>query len=123
MAAGDAEPAADGKAAVGGAAGDDEPATGGTAGDDEPATGGTAVDDAAVDEPPVAATDPPLRSRGDEPVWVIDGRPRYHLDSCGFLHGREPESVPLRQAVEDGFTPCALCDPDSGLVAAAANRD
>lgn len=73
------------------------------------------------EDPPVAETDPPLRSRGDEPVWVIDGRPRYHLAGCGFLLGRDPEPVPLRQAVEDGFTPCALCDPDSGLVA-AANR-
>jgi hypothetical protein len=68
-------------------------------------------------EPAEADTDPPLRSRGDEPVWVIDGRPRYHLPGCAFLLGREPERVPLRQAVEDGFTPCAQCDPDSGLVA------
>jgi len=75
----------------------------------------------AGDDPPVAETDPPLRSRGDEPVWVVDGRPRYHLEACGFLAGRDAEPVPLRQAVEDGFTPCALCDPDSGLVA-GANR-
>ncbi len=74
------------------------------------------------DEPPIAETDPPLRSRGGEPVWVIDGRPRYHLDSCGFLVGRESEPVPLQQAVEDGFTPCALCDPDSGLVAATPSQ-
>ena len=67
------------------------------------------------DEPPAADTDPPLRSRGDKPVWVIDGRPRYHLPGCAFLLHRGPEPVPLRQAVEDGFTPCALCDPDSGL--------
>ena len=67
------------------------------------------------DEPAAADTDPPLRSRGDEPVWVIDGRPRYHLPRCAFLLAQAPESVPLRQAVEDGFTPCALCDPDTGL--------
>jgi hypothetical protein len=73
--------------------------------------------DAAEAEPAEAHTDPPLRSRGDEPVWVIDGRPRYHLPGCAFLLGRGPEPVPLRQAVEDGFTPCALCDPDSGLAA------
>jgi hypothetical protein len=70
-------------------------------------------DDPAEREPAVADTDPPLRSRGDEPVWVIDGRPRYHLAACGFLLGRGPEPVPLRQAVVDGFSPCALCDPDS----------
>ncbi|HST46985.1 hypothetical protein [Jatrophihabitans sp.] len=78
-------------------------------------------DEPEADDPPIAETDPPLRSRGDESVWVIDGRPRYHLADCDFLLDREPEPVPLRQAVEDGFTPCALCDPDSGLVA-AANR-
>jgi hypothetical protein len=75
------------------------------------------LDDPADPEPAEADTDPPLRSRGDEPVWVIDGRPRYHLPGCAFLIGREPEPVPLRQAVEDGFTPCALCDPDTGLAA------
>jgi len=76
-------------------------------------------EDPADSEPAVASTDPPLRSRGDEPVWVVDGRPRYHLAGCGFLLGRrpEPEPVPLRQAVEDGFTPCALCDPDTRLAA------
>lgn len=74
-------------------------------------------EDPATPEPPVADTDPPLRSRGDEPVWVVDGRPRYHLSHCGFLLGRQPEPVPLSQAVEDGFSPCALCDPDSGLAA------
>jgi len=70
-------------------------------------------------DPAEAGTDPPLTSRADEPVWVIDGRPRYHLSRCAFLIGREPgpEPVPLRQAVEDGFSPCALCDPDSGLAA------
>ncbi len=74
-------------------------------------------EDPSDPEPAAADTDPPLRTRGDEPVWVIDGRPRYHLAECGFLPGRQPEPVPLRQAVEDGFSPCALCDPDSGLAA------
>jgi hypothetical protein len=74
-------------------------------------------DEVTDTDPAVADTDPPLRSRGDESVWVIDGRPRYHLPGCAFLISRGPEPVPLRQAVEDGFTPCALCDPDSGLAA------
>lgn len=79
--------------------------------------GTVSSDDPATPEPAVADTDPPLRSRGEELVWVIDGRPRYHLPHCGFLLARQPEPVPLRQAVEDGFTPCALCDPDTGLAA------
>jgi hypothetical protein len=69
------------------------------------------------DEPAAARTDPPLDSHPGEPVWVIDGRPRYHLSSCIFIIGRRPEPVALRQAVEDGFTPCAQCDPDTGLTA------
>jgi len=74
------------------------------------------VDDLA-DEPAVADTDPPLRSRGNASVWVIDGRPRYHLAGCAFIVGRRPEPVTLRQAFEDGFTPCVGCDPDRGLAA------
>lgn len=69
------------------------------------------------DEPATALTEPPLETHSEEPVWVIDGRPRYHLASCIFIIGRRPEPVSLRQAVEDGFSPCAQCDPDTGLVA------
>jgi hypothetical protein len=90
---------------------DTDPDTG-TGTDTDPGTEGVADAD-----PAAADTDPPLRSRGDEPVWVVDGRPRYHLPGCAFLIGRGPEPVPLRQAVEDGFTPCGLCDPDTGLAA------
>jgi hypothetical protein len=73
------------------------------------------ADQVEADDPPAADTDPPLRSRGAEPVWVIDGRPRYHLAGCDFLSDRVAEPVPLRQAFEDGFTPCGWCDPDTGL--------
>ncbi|MDQ2838776.1 MAG: hypothetical protein M3Y89_15395 [Actinomycetota bacterium] len=66
-------------------------------------------------EPGVADSEPPLTEHGDKPVWVIDGRPRYHAWSCDFIRGQASESVPLTQAVEDGFTPCAQCDPDRQL--------
>jgi hypothetical protein len=85
------------------------------AGPDLPAAEQAEPEDPPEPDPAEADTDPPVRSRGDEPVWVIDGRPRYHLPSCTFLRGRGSEPIPLRQAVEDGFTPCALCDPDSAL--------
>ncbi|MGI8882419.1 MAG: hypothetical protein ACR2KJ_18310 [Jatrophihabitans sp.] len=68
-----------------------------------------------------AATDKPEAETEDESVpepapdadeaWVIDGRPRYHLRSCSFLVGKDAEPVPLEQAIEDGFTPCSICDP------------
>jgi hypothetical protein len=48
---------------------------------------------------------------------VIDGRPRYHLPGCVHLLGREHESLPVGEAVELGFSPCGLCEPDSTLLA------
>jgi hypothetical protein len=86
---------------------------------------GTAVTVPAADptpahgeaDPPATDTAPPLT--GQHQVWVIDGRPRYHLAGCDFLLGRSGQPIPLSQAVEDGFTPCARCDPDSRLGAAS----
>jgi hypothetical protein len=48
-------------------------------------------------------------------VWVIDGRPRYHLEQCAIIKGQEAEPIPWDQATEDGFMPCSLCEPDSIL--------
>ena len=80
-----------------------------------PGTSGPASEQA--EEPAAAHTSAPLADRGDDPVWVVDGRPRYHVSSCSFLGGLESASIPLRQAVEDGFSPCALCDPDTAVAA------
>jgi hypothetical protein len=81
-----------------------------------PGSGEVAVgDEDPVDEPPSALTRPPLSSKGQQPVWVVDGRPRYHVASCTFIAGQEAEAIPLEQAVEDGFSPCSLCDPDTAL--------
>jgi hypothetical protein len=66
-------------------------------------------------KPPAAATVPPLRAHGSAEVWVVDGRPRYHAPRCSAVAAREVIAIPLRQAVEDGFTPCAWCDPDQAL--------
>lgn len=51
----------------------------------------------------------PAAEAGD--VWVIDGRPRYHLGSCPIIQGQDAEPIPFDQAVEDGFMPCSLCEP------------
>jgi hypothetical protein len=53
------------------------------------------------------------------PVYVVDGRPRYHLRGCVHLLGRESEALPVSEAVELGFTPCSLCEPDTVLLADA----
>jgi hypothetical protein len=52
-------------------------------------------------------------------VLVIDGRPRYHLPGCVHLLRREGEPLPVSEAVDLGFTPCSLCEPDSALLADA----
>jgi hypothetical protein len=71
----------------------------------------------SADEPAAALTTAPTDRRPEAPVWVVDGRPRYHLSTCASLANRDTEIVPLSQAVQDGFTPCALCDPDTALAA------
>ncbi|HEX4727551.1 MAG TPA: hypothetical protein VH298_07125 [Jatrophihabitans sp.] len=72
------------------------------------------------EDPPAADTQAPLAEHGQNLVWVIDGRPRYHLITCDFLTGRSGEPIPLSQAVEDGFSPCGRCDPDNRLAPAEA---
>ncbi|MCL7455629.1 hypothetical protein AB0I85_11495 [Micromonospora echinofusca] len=74
------------------------------------------------DEPPaqdVAPVEAARVARLDAEVRVVDGRPRYHLPDCAHLAGREHEPIPVAEAVELGFTPCARCAPDTTLLADA----
>lgn len=48
-------------------------------------------------------------------VLVLDERPRYHLAGCAHLAGHAPIPLPLDEAKSDGFTPCAVCEPDRQL--------
>jgi hypothetical protein len=88
---------------------------------DDSADDGPDGDDAdPADEPApqyVSPTDAARVARMPAPVLVIDGRPRYHLAGCVHLLGREGEPLPVSEAVELGFTPCSLCEPDSALLA------
>ncbi|MDT4921654.1 MAG: hypothetical protein QOI15_2556, partial [Pseudonocardiales bacterium] len=52
-------------------------------------------------------------------VWVADGFPEYHHEGCVELRGVEAEPIPYDQAVEDGFQPCVVCNPDVEFAAAA----
>ncbi|MEU6021474.1 hypothetical protein ACGFIK_07930 [Micromonospora sp. NPDC048871] len=56
-------------------------------------------------------------SRLLDEVRVVDGRPRYHLDECTHLVGRDHEPLVVAEAVSLGFTPCADCTPDTILLA------
>ena len=79
-------------------------------------------DEDPPDEPvaqQVSPADSARVARLSTDVLVIDGRPRYHLAGCVHLLGRESEPLPVAEAIELGFTPCGLCEPDSALLAEA----
>ncbi|MFD7658289.1 hypothetical protein ACFV4N_30315 [Actinosynnema sp. NPDC059797] len=50
-------------------------------------------------------------------VRVLDERPRYHLVECSWLAGRGSLALPINEARQLGFTPCAVCAPDASLAA------
>jgi hypothetical protein len=79
---------------------------------------GPAVDpDSEPGEENTDATDVLTVSELSDEVVVIDERPRYHLVTCAWLNGRQTMPLPISEARELGFTPCALCAPDSTLAA------
>jgi hypothetical protein len=83
---------------------------------------GYADDEDPPDEPVaqrVTASDAARVARMSTDVLVIDGRPRYHVAGCVHLLGRPFEPLAVGEAVELGFTPCGLCEPDSALLADA----
>ncbi|SIN09638.1 hypothetical protein [Micromonospora cremea] len=90
---------------------------------DEASGVGAPATDAVADEEPAAQPVTPAEAarvaRLPDPVQVVDGRPRYHLASCRHLVGRASETLPVAEAVELGFTPCAHCAPATALLADA----
>lgn len=73
----------------------------------------------AEEEPPEEDTDAAdLLAVADlvDEVRVLDERPRYHLSSCSWLAGRPTLGLPVQEARQLQFTPCAVCRPDSTLV-------
>jgi hypothetical protein len=88
--------------------------------DGRPAAPGHREPPAAEDlpDPPVEeveVTDLLLVVDLTDEVLVIDERPRYHLAGCVHLRGRTPIPLPIDEARSDGFTPCAVCEPDRHL--------
>jgi hypothetical protein len=75
--------------------------------------GGAGMHEPGVEE--VEVTDLLLVVDLTDEVLVVDEHPRYHLEGCRFLGGRETFPLPLDEARTDGFTPCALCAPDRHL--------
>ena len=60
--------------------------------------------------------------RMDAEVMVVDGRPRFHLGGCVHLIGRDSEPLPAYEAVELGFSACALCRPAQALLREPTHR-
>ena len=95
-------------------------------GQDQAAEGGASVDAEVVPAPQDDVTDvAPVRRPAVVPavggeVLVVAGRPRYHVEGCRYLAGKDPESVDVARAVEEGFTACGVCKPDEALAAAAS---
>lgn len=81
-------------------------------------SGGAAI---GVDEDPVAENSWVGVRTEDElaaEVVVVDERPRYHLEDCGWLAVRiAVPTIPISvgEAGELGFSPCAHCEPTTRL--------
>jgi hypothetical protein len=115
--AGDASPDAARDGPVEARAGAARPAAG--------AAGAPAVVPVDLPDPPVEdveVTDLLMVVDLKDEVLVIDERPRYHLAGCAHLAGRETIPLPVDEARSDGFTPCAVCEPDRNLAARARAR-
>ncbi|SDH78282.1 hypothetical protein SAMN05192558_10526 [Actinokineospora alba] len=69
------------------------------------------------DEEPTDAADLLVISGLTADVRVLDERPRYHLAKCAWLGGRSSIGLPVAEARQLGFTPCARCSPDATLAA------
>lgn len=74
--------------------------------------------DAEPGEEDTDAADLLVVSDLDTEVRVVDERPRYHLADCTWLAGRPTLGLPVSEARQLGFTPCAVCRPDSTLATA-----
>ena len=76
-------------------------------------------------EPPVeevGVTDLLLVVDLEDEVLVVDEHPRYHVEGCRHLTGRETIPIPLDEARTDGFTPCGTCRPDATLAERVRSR-
>ncbi|MGB8652176.1 MAG: hypothetical protein WCD35_16110 [Mycobacteriales bacterium] len=72
----------------------------------------------ALTDEPTAAPVTAQREAVSGTVLVVAGRPRYHVDGCRYLTGKDAEEVEVADAREEGFTACGVCKPDLALEAA-----
>jgi hypothetical protein len=85
---------------------------------DEPVPVEAAADDGGEPgEEATDATDLLVINELDVEVRVVDEHPRYHLSQCTWLTGKSTIPLPVAEARQLGFTPCARCGPDAVLAA------
>jgi hypothetical protein len=60
----------------------------------------------------------PAAGDGGGTVYVVAGRPRYHVADCRYLAGKDGEPRTLAEARNEGYTACGICRPDENLSAA-----
>lgn len=53
----------------------------------------------------------------DRQVFVIDGRPRFHLADCPHLADQSGQPLVISEAAELGFTSCSLCTAATTVLA------
>lgn len=83
--------------------------------EDDPQEDDPAQEEDPAEEDTDAADLPFVLELADE-VLVVDEYPRYHLVGCSWADSAHIELLPVREARELGFTPCAQCSPDTALV-------
>ncbi len=71
--------------------------------------------DAEPDEEDTDAADLLVVWEMPDEVLVVDEHPRYHLARCAWPDPARTERLPVQEARELGFTPCAQCRPDASL--------
>jgi hypothetical protein len=72
-------------------------------------------DTAEPDEEDADAADALAVASSERDVLVVDEHPRFHVDGCTWLAGRTTMSLPAREAVDLGFSPCSRCTPSRTL--------
>lgn len=86
---------------------------------DEPGPASPAQDDAVTVVAPAevapAATAADVVEEVSGTVMVVAGRPRYHVEGCRYLTGKDADEVEVEDAREEGFTACGVCKPDIAL--------
>ena len=86
-----------------------------------------ALADTEPDEEDTDAADLLVVWELSDEVLVVDEHPRYHLARCSWPDAAATEALPVQEARELGFTPCAQCRPDATLArkrrAALAKQD